>query len=70
MQEETQPTETNSRSFGISIGVTESIYLLGLILLATGISLTFDVPKALIVSGVVLLITAFRNAAEREKGTP
>lgn len=68
MPEATSQTKTHSRSFGISIGVTESIYLLGLAFLATGISLAFDIPKALIVVGVVLIYTAFRNAAEREKG--
>lgn len=68
MPEATPKTKTSSRSFGISIGVTEAIYLLGLAFLALGISLAFDVPKALIVIGSVMIFTAFRNAAEREKG--
>jgi hypothetical protein len=58
-----------SRSLGISLGVTEVMYLLGLLSLATGISLTFGPAWALIAVGAVLLVTAFRNAAEREKGT-
>lgn len=68
MPEATPKTKTSSRSFGISIGVTEAIYLLGLAFLALGISLAFDVPKALIVVGCVLIVTAFYNAKEDDKG--
>ncbi len=69
MPEDKTQTNKISRTFGVSIGVTERIYILGLVFLATGISLVVNVPWALIAIGMVLLITAFRNAAEREKGT-
>ena len=68
MPEETPQTKTVSRSFGISIGVTETIYLLGLLFLATGICLALDVPTALIVVGVILIFTALRNASDDDKG--
>lgn len=69
MPEETPQTKSNSRSFGISIGVTESIYLLGLLFLAIGVSLKFDPPTALIIVGVVLLLAAKHNAADDDKGS-
>ena len=69
MPEQTPQTTSSSRSFAIGIGVTESIYLLGLLLLAIGIALKFDLPTALIGVGALLVGTAFHNAAERAKGT-
>jgi hypothetical protein len=68
MPEETLNQSKVSRSFAIGIGVTEIIYLLGLLALATGICLAFGIAWALIAVGGVLLFTAFQNAAERNKG--
>lgn len=70
MPETTPKTTKRSRSFAIGVGVTEVIYLLGLIMLAAGISLAFSIAWALITVGGILLFTAFKNAAERDKGTP
>lgn len=61
--------KTVSRSFAIGIGVTEVIYLLGLLALASGISLNYGLAWALIAVGAILLFTAFSNAAQRSKGT-
>jgi len=69
MAEENTTTPTKTRSIGISIGMTEGIYLVGLGLLAAGVGLQFGLPAALITAGMVLLFTAFRNDAEREQGT-
>ncbi len=51
----------------ISIGVSEWIYLLGVFGLGAGVALQFGAAWALIVVGVVLLFTAFRNDAQRTK---
>ena len=69
MPESTLKTNTVSRSFAIGIGVTEVIHILGLVLLATGISLAIGLPWALIVVGLFLIRTAESNARERDKGT-
>lgn len=55
-----------SRSLGISLGVTEVIYLLGLTCLATGLSLAIGIEWALIVVGLFLVRTAENNARERK----
>lgn len=68
MPDTTPKTKTISRSFAIGIGVTEIIYLLGLVLLATGISLALGIPWALIITGLFLIRTAESNAKERDKG--
>ena len=68
MPETTPKTTHSSRSFAIGIGVTEIIYLLGLVCLATGICLAYSIALALIVVGGVLLVTAFYNVSERGKG--
>jgi len=69
MPEETlNQHKTVSRPLGISLGVTEVIYLLGLTSLAAGISLTFGTAWALIAVGAILLFTAFSNASQRSKG--
>ena len=69
MPDQTPKTNKVSRSLGIALGVTETIYLLGLGLLAAGISLAYSIAWALIAVGIVLLFTAFKNADERGKGT-
>lgn len=68
MPDTTPKTNPISRSFAIGIGVTEIIYLLGLVLLATGISLALGFPWALIITGLFLIRTAESNAKERDKG--
>jgi hypothetical protein len=65
--EKTPQTPTHSRSLGISLGVTEVIHLLGLLLLATGISLVVGIEWALIVVGLFMIRTAENNATERGK---
>jgi hypothetical protein len=68
MPEETPKTNIVSHALrNISLGVTESIYLLGLVFLAAGISLTFGISSALIVIGALLILTAFSNARERNQ---
>lgn len=68
MPETTLKPKKNSRSFALGIGVTEVIYLLGLVFLAAGMYLAFSIAWALIAVGAILLFTAFKNAAERDKG--
>jgi len=46
--------------------VTEWIYIAGLLSLATGVGLQFGFAWALMATGATLLVTAFRNAAERD----
>jgi cytochrome c biogenesis protein CcdA len=67
MPEQTPKTKTVSRSFAIGIGVTEIIYLLGLVALAAGISLALGIDWALIVVGLFLIRTAEQNARERNQ---
>lgn len=57
-----------SRSLGIALGVTEIMYLLGLAMLATGISLSYGIAWALIVVGAVLLITTVWIQHTLDKG--
>lgn len=59
---------TRSRSLGISLGVTEWIYLLGLLCLAAGISLAVGIEWALTVVGLLMIRTAENNARERKQG--
>ena len=68
MPDTTPKTKLNSRSFAIGIGVTEIMYILGLVALATGISLALGLPWALIITGLFLIRTAENNAKERDKG--
>jgi cytochrome c biogenesis protein CcdA len=67
MPDTTPKTKTISRSFAIGIGVTEIIYLLGLVALAAGISLALGIEWALIVVGLFLIRTAEQNAKERNQ---
>jgi cytochrome c biogenesis protein CcdA len=67
MPDTTPKTKTVSRSFAIGIGVTEIIYLLGLVALAAGISLALGIEWALIVVGLFLIRTAEQNAKERNQ---
>ena len=67
MPDTTPKTKSVSRSFAIGIGVTEIIYLLGLIALAAGISLALGIEWALIVVGLFLIRTAENNAKERNQ---
>jgi len=48
---------------------TEIMFLVGLSGFFTGIWMIFGLGWSLTTTGAVLLIAAFRNAAEREKGT-
>lgn len=50
----------------IVIGPTEIIFLTGITSLTTGIALIFGFAWGLVAAGSILLITAFRNARERE----
>lgn len=62
-----QSSENNSthkRSLGIALGVTEFLFLVGLVLLATGVSLEFSIPYGLMAGGVVMIVAAFYNAAQ------
>jgi len=62
-----QSTENNknpSRSLGIALGVTEFLFLVGLVLLTTGVSLAFSIAHALWVCGAVLIVAAFYNAGQ------
>jgi hypothetical protein len=54
--------QNNSRSLGIALGVTEYIFILGLLLLASGIYLSFGLGPALISTGCVLIFAGFYNA--------
>lgn len=58
------PSETSNttRSLGIALGVTELLFLIGITLLATGTALVFGFGYGLIVTGAVLVITAFYDA--------
>jgi hypothetical protein len=52
-----------ARSLGIiALGVTEYLFLLGVVLLAAGLWLVFGFPAALIGVGAVLIGAAFYNA--------
>ena len=62
-----QPTK-HSRSLGISLGVTEVIYLLGLAFLTPGICLLFGIAWSLIGFGGALLGTAFYIDHSLDKG--
>lgn len=65
MPDRTPDTKQNSRSLSIALGVTEWIFLLGLALLAAGISLLVGFKWALVVTGLYLLRVAETNARER-----
>lgn len=57
--EETLENPNSARPLGIVLGATEFIFLLGLILLATGCGLVFGVEMAVLVVGSVLVVTAW-----------
>jgi hypothetical protein len=48
-----------ARSFGISIGATEFIFLAGLAMLAAGVWLAFGFFAALMAGGGVLVVTSW-----------
>jgi len=52
----------------MTVKATEIMFLAGIFLLFFGFWLVFGVGWSCIASGSVLLLAAFRNAAEREKG--
>lgn len=52
-----------------SLKATEIMFLLGLLCIIAGIWLLFGYGWSLIAAGIVLLIAAFQNAAQRGKGT-
>lgn len=54
-------TSNKTRSLGIAFGVTELLFIAGILLLATGVTLVFGYEWALITSGGVFLGTAFYN---------
>ena len=68
MPEQPLPQPKTSRSLGLSLGVTEWIYLLGLLCLAAGISLAVGIEWALTVVGLLMIRTAENNARERKQG--
>lgn len=51
-----------SRSLGIALGVTEFLFIAGLVLLAPGVTLVFGYGWTLIICGGILVCTAFYNA--------
>lgn len=54
-------TSNTTRSLGIALGVTEFLFIAGIALLSTGLTLVFGYEWALMVCGGVLLGTAFYN---------
>jgi cytochrome c biogenesis protein CcdA len=64
MPEETLKKPIRSRSLGISLGVTEIFFLLGLLTLAAGSYLAFSWAGALISTGVCFVVTAWVNALQ------
>ncbi len=52
----------------IVLGPTEIIFLFGFFSFTTGIALKFGLAWGLISAGSILLVTAFRNATERDRG--
>lgn len=57
--EEPHENQEKSRSLGIALGVTEFIYLLGVLLLATGAWLVFGFGWALLITGAVFVVSAW-----------
>lgn len=55
-------TSNTARSLGIALGVTEYLFLAGIVLLATGTVLVFGFGYGLIVTGSVLIVAAFYGA--------
>lgn len=51
----------------IVLGPTEVIFLVGFFSFTTGIALQCGFAWGLIAAGSILLVTAFRNAAERDR---
>lgn len=60
--EESLENPNSSRSLGVALGVTECFFILGLLLLAYGIFLTFGVAWSLTSTGAILIFSAFYNA--------
>jgi polyferredoxin len=69
MPEESPASKKNSRSLTIRLGATEWLFILGLLLLASGISLSYSIPTAMIFCGAVCILAAFYNAIEDKIGT-
>ena len=57
-----ESSEKPIRSRSLDMVLDVAIYILGLLLLAVGIWLTYGLGLSLSVTGVVLLLTAFYNA--------
>lgn len=62
--DESLETPMRSRSLGIALGVTEYLFIAGLILLAVGLLLTYGFGVSLLGCGGVLIFTAFYNAKQ------
>ena len=60
--EKSLETPMRSRSLGIALGVTEYLFITGLILLAVGLFLKFGFDVACAVCGGALVITAWIDA--------
>ena len=56
-----EPSNT-ARSLSIALGVTEYLFLAGIVLLATGTALVFGFGWRLIVTGALLVFAAFFGA--------
>lgn len=68
-QPSNQPDESlenpmRSRSLGIALGVTELIFIAGLLLLATGLFLVLDWPGVLMAVGFGLIVMAAVNSLQ------
>lgn len=59
---ESLETPMRSRSLGIALGVTEYLFISGLILLAVGLFYWFGLAVACAVCGGVLVVTAWIDA--------
>ena len=64
MPEQPDKNTNASQSLGIALGVTEYLFLAGLVLLAFGVSLAYSAAHGGIVCGVVLIGAAFYNAGQ------
>lgn len=60
--EDSLETPQPLRSLGIALGVSEFLFLAGILLLAIGVFVTFGAGWSLTVTGGVLIVTAFYNA--------
>lgn len=60
--EQSTENPTSVKSLGSPLGITEYIFILGLLFLATGSFLVFGVEISLLIIGSALVVTAWINA--------